>query len=552
MPDSLDQLMNAHTQPTSQAGAGELASTGQRKASVGGNQYLERPERGLKLCAELIAVGSKTGKVSQLLDQIHSLIEEKFLPLSERDNNTTGIGTYIELNQLKKALHEAANFPHLARSCTLAVGGSFSAGKSRFLNSVLGCPSLLPTDTTPTTSIPTYLYQGDQSNMHALNFQGKKTPIDKEALKAICHAFYKRFNVTFSHVLQLIAIEQPGLRYPNLIFLDTPGYSKSEGMGASDNNTDATISRMHLRSADYLIWLVDQQNGTIPQPDIEFIQGLELDQPILVIISKADKKPEAQIAELIASTRKTLDKAEIDYVDVVGYSSQLNREFSSSGTVLTRFLSQVDQPKAGWSVLWQVEQIFKRYIDQYESQHLSAKLTHATINELIFDESVSEDKREQLRNYQAKTKAQLDALFKQKREAEKIASELAELISALCNTLDIRISDQPSRVELSVARKAETKDDALPAYHFDALLDGDSKHLSALADLSALPGWVSKVSALGVTIKVDVDLDIIVLKQKILEQLNQSEIDSLFFEGMPVSVHILNKNRCQVTINHAN
>ena len=548
MSDSLDSLMNAHAQSTNQTDAGGGTSTVKRKASSGGNQYLEQPEQGLKLCAELIADGSKTSQVSRLLGQIRSLIEDQFLPLSERDDNTTGITTYLELNRLRQALHEVANFPNLAKSCTLAVGGSFSAGKSRFLNSVLDCPSLLPTDTTPTTSIPTYLYKGDQSNIQALNFHGKKTPIDKEALKAICHAFNKRFNVTFSHLLQLIAIEQPGFRYPNLIFLDTPGYSKSDGARRQEDNTDATISRQHLRSADYLIWLVDQQNGTIPQPDIEFLLALELDQPILVIISKADKKPESQINELIASSREALDKAEIDYIDVIGYSSQLNREFSESGTVLTRFLSQVDQPRPGWSVLWQVEQIFKRYIDHYESQHLSVKLTHATINELIFDESVSENKKEHLNNYQKKTKAQLDALFEQKREAQKIAAELSELVNVFCSLLDIPISDQPRHIELKVARKNEAKEQKPQEYHFDALLNGDIKQLSAYADLGALPGWVSRINPSGVSVKVDVELDIIIMKQKISEQLDRQSFECIFSEGMPVSVHILNKNRCRVSI----
>ncbi|WP_219583916.1 hypothetical protein, partial [Vibrio parahaemolyticus] len=87
-----------------------------------------------------------------------------------------------------------------------------------------GCPSLLPVDTTPTTSIPTFLFKGVSNSIDALNFFGKKTEIDEHAVKAICHAFNKKYRVTFSHILQMIAVEREVFHYGNLIFLDTPGY----------------------------------------------------------------------------------------------------------------------------------------------------------------------------------------------------------------------------------------------------------------------------------------------------------------------------------------
>tara|TARA_R110001583_G_scaffold119981_3_gene271225 strand:+ start:2657 stop:4300 length:1644 start_codon:yes stop_codon:yes gene_type:complete len=545
MSDGISQLMNTHTQTKAQQAA--LQSARQQPTAAGENRYLHQPEQGLKLCAELIANSAKDGPVSQILDQIQHIIEYQFLPHSESDDNTTGVTTYVELNQLRQTLHEVASFPHLARSYTLAVGGSFSAGKSRFLNSVLGCPSLLPTDTTPTTSIPTYLSQGEQDSIHALNFQRKKTLIDKEALKAICHAFNKRFNVTFSHLLQLISVEQQQFKYPNLIFLDTPGYSKSDDIGAAERNTDENISRQHLRGADYLVWLVDQQNGTLPQPDIEFIQSLELDQPILVVISKADKKPAAQIREIIALTRQALDQAEIDYVDVIGYSAQLDKEYSDSGAVLNRFLAQVDQAKPGWSILWQAAQIFKRYSNHYDSHQQSLKLTHTTVNELIFDEGISDDKKEHLKNYQRKTKAQLDALFKQKQGAEKIASELSALISSLCKALGINTCDQPNSVELKSLRKKQ-QPQAAQQYHFDALLQGDIMQLSKHANLNALPGLVEKISAAGALIKINSNLDIFILKNKIVEQIGSSNIEELFTKKTPVTVQILDEKECIITI----
>ncbi len=218
----IGSLMNTHLEPVKDDAKIPTSNSSNKK----GNHYLENPEIGLKLCAELISDCDKNNPVTLNLNIIQQIIEQDFLLHTEADDNTVGTATYSQLQLLLKQLSEIACFPHLEKYYTVAVGGSFSAGKSRFLNSVLGCDSLLPTDTTPTTSIPTYISQGTKNGIQALNFYHKKTEIDEDALKAICHAFNKRFGVTFSHLLQLISVERQEFKYPNLIFLDTPGYSK--------------------------------------------------------------------------------------------------------------------------------------------------------------------------------------------------------------------------------------------------------------------------------------------------------------------------------------
>ena len=234
-----DSLMNGHLDKSNDGNSGvsnsvsrntneqsaQTQASFQNKKPEGVNQYLYESEKGLSLCAQLIANGDSNTPVARLLAEIKHTIEHDFLQLAKQDDNTTGAYTYAQLLLLEKQLNEIA-------------GGSFSAGKSRFLNSVLGCPSLLPTDTTPTTSIPTYLSLGEQNAISALNFYRKKTAIDEEALKAICHAFNERFGVTFSHLLQLISVEREDFKYPNLVFLDTPGYSKADDIINTQNNTD--------------------------------------------------------------------------------------------------------------------------------------------------------------------------------------------------------------------------------------------------------------------------------------------------------------------------
>ncbi len=339
MTDELDfeALMNGHSNTEK-----TIDTTKKPAIRKGENPYLADAEKGLSLCAALISNAERVDESAKYQDEIQHIIETDFLNHAQHDDNTTGAKTYADLLKWQEHLAEAICFPQLEQSYTVAVGGSFSAGKTRFLTSVLGCPSLLPTDTTPTTSIPTYLFQGTENSIDALNFYGKKTPIDEDALKAICHAFNVRYGVTFSHLLQLIAVQRENFTYPNLIFLDTPGYSKADNVSDTRQNTDENIAREHLRSADYLIWLVDQQNGTVPKPDIDFIQSLDLRQPVLIVISKADKRPENLIREVIATAKADLARAEVDFLDVIAYSAQNNTEISDSGTVLTNFLNNIN------------------------------------------------------------------------------------------------------------------------------------------------------------------------------------------------------------------
>ena len=543
MNDGFSDLMNGHIDKP------EEATTTKPKIqnNSGGNKYLNNPEEGLSLCASLISNSEYTGPNSKFQNEIKHIIEHEFLNHAEHDDNTTGARAYANLLNWQDKLAEAISFPQLEKSYTVAVGGSFSAGKTRFLTSVLGCPSLLPTDTTPTTSIPTYLFKGKENSIDALNFYGKKTSIDEEALKAICHSFNKQYGVTFSHLLQMIAVERKEFSYSNLIFLDTPGYSKADNIGDSTQNTDENIARTHLRSADYLIWLVDQQNGTVPKPDIDFIQSLDLQQPVLLVISKADKRPENLIREVIATAKADLERAEINYLDVIAYSAQNAQEISATGQRLTDFLDEINQGKNGSTLLWELEQIFKKYDHYYDSKHQMLSLTHKTINELIFDESISQDNRSHLTDINQKTKTQLTNLRNQKSEAQQIHSKLVGLLAQLCEGLGVVLALTPSIIQLQGIKKQGD----MEALYFNALLQGELNKLSRFSSLNEIPGYIKKISSIGLVIEIDgiLGIDIIIMKNQ-LKRYSTLFVGGgdVFKTGDPVKIQILDNKKCIVKV----
>ncbi|WP_028765328.1 dynamin family protein [Shewanella colwelliana] len=538
-----EALMNGHQQATPQEPAGIHGQTG---SALGENRYLSRPEDGLGLCAELIASGDTHTQTEQLLGQFSRVISERFLPHSKQADNMLAVDTYEQLLGLAKKLAEIVSFPHLESYHTIAVGGSFSAGKSRFLNSVLGCDSLLPTDTTPTTSIPTYITRGAEDAIHALNFYHKKTRIDQDGLKAICHSFSQKFGVTFSHLLQLISVERCEFRYPELVFLDTPGYSKADDIHDAARNTDENIARAHLGRADYLIWLVDQQNGTIPRHDIEFLQSLELSQPVLVVISKADKKPPAQIEAIIAAARQDLDQAEIAYHQVIGYSAQQHKEYSPTRQVLTDFLERVSQGKAGTAVLWQLNELFKPYVNGFDSRLHTLNLTSKTIKELVYEEQLDDTKKVHLQDLRQKNTQQVSACSQYKQEAIQINQVLAELIEQICQALSLKICRQPSPV--AIARMQQKSDQVLVEYRFEALLKGDQTQLAKFADLTDVAGKISRVSAVGAFIDIGLDFEILITKNKLTQALGAGPLGELIVPQQPARVQILDNKKAVVRL----
>ena len=93
--------------------------------------------------------------------------------------------------------------------------------------------------------------------------------------------------------------------WPNLAFLDTPGYSGQSQVGG---RTDASIAAAQLNSAHVMVWVVNAKQGTLPETDINFLARLDASIPKLVVLSRADQlndSDRAAVVERIASTLAT-------------------------------------------------------------------------------------------------------------------------------------------------------------------------------------------------------------------------------------------------------
>lgn len=277
------------------------------------NDYLSNPKKGLDLIAKILKKAKNHKGYYRIIRNIEHFDE------SLRQIN---IKKEIELGRSFKTYSkkQIQQSDFLAGKVIVGIGGQFSSGKSAFINTITESDEIqLPENQNPTTAIATYLTKGNEASsieIYAVN--GNRITIDQNALDALTHEFSKTYNMGFSQVIKHIKISYPNFQYNNIAMLDTPGYSKP-GQGMKKKARDSEKATEQLRTVDYLIWLIDSDNGGIKANDIRFIKEIAIKSPILFVLTKADKK-RADIQRIMKETKTTLEKSKLDLYDVIIHS----------------------------------------------------------------------------------------------------------------------------------------------------------------------------------------------------------------------------------------
>ena len=347
---------------------------------LSGNRYLESLENGLNLITKLLAVNSHETEAEKKLELLANLVEQDYMELARRDNLPNEAEVYDRIKKAQQTLEERVKFAFLADKNIVAVGGGFSAGKSQFINSLLG-EDLLPTDITPTTSIPTYITSGEQNQLIAFNIFGKKSVIDVDALQAICHAFAPKYNMSFTQILKYITVQNDKMPFRNIAFLDTPGYTKSD-FHKKEDNTDEHIARQHLQAADYLLWVIDIEKGTIPAQDIEFIRTLNFHKPIFFIFNKADKKPPSDVRRILETAQKDIRNAGLNMAGITDYCS-FERQLNDVPRLKSFLVETNIEGRKYYDIINEFHSFFQVYVAHHEKMIAEEREELGMLNQLV-------------------------------------------------------------------------------------------------------------------------------------------------------------------------
>lgn len=273
------------------------------------NPYLAQPALALQLLVRLAGGAAPQHPGVTTLKQ---LVEVRLPALAAR----AGVPVTPEVSEGLRAAVGAIDglvcFPDLANRIVVGVGGAFSAGKSRFLNSLSGT-SLLPEDLGPCTVIPTYLGYGTTRAI-ALTAFGQFVPMDTDALAAISHSFSRHHELerdmahSMSHLLKLLMVTHDAMPWKRLVFLDTPGYNPP---GRDGEGSDAVTARRELAAGDHLVWLVSARNGGLRADDIAFLRASGHDKPVFFVLTQSDLVAQSAVAVLLDGLREAAGRAGI-------------------------------------------------------------------------------------------------------------------------------------------------------------------------------------------------------------------------------------------------
>lgn len=285
-----------------------------------------------ELLCNIIRQNTDAGQLKVDLSKIEEIINKKIPDTLKKNAPEDFYELYTDFKSEYEKFRDFILYDKLIGKNVIALGGGFSSGKSSFLNALMG-KQVLPADIDPSTSVPTYIVRGEKHEVLGINVFDTKVQMQPRDIRKIAHGFGELEDdddekvtdaVTLGHVLENIFFSTPLHKYDKIAFLDTPGYSKPDSEKYSAK-TDEQIARGQLNSSNYILWFVQADAGTITEEDIKFIKTLREDIPKLIIVNKADKKNVADLKDIIAKIRSTLDLKGIRYLDVFAFTSKINQ-----------------------------------------------------------------------------------------------------------------------------------------------------------------------------------------------------------------------------------
>ncbi len=330
---------------------------------------------GLKERYDLIAriLNAKTS--NEGLEEYQSILDNEFLEFASGvDSLKEKEIALLTLQKIQKELQLVASYPSLFQKTIVAVGGGFSAGKSTFLNNLLGLKLKLPEDMNPTTAIPTYCLKGKREVLMGFSQNGGMVELPNLAFD---HQFLESLGFNLKEIMPFMLLSAPSVPFEFLCFIDTPGFNPAN-QGYTGGDKEA--SKESLKHAKHILWLVSCERGGIESDDLEFLQELyeEESKQVFIVLSRADRRTKSQLEEIATKIKETLEDKGIEFLGICAYSAtryQEYKEFSEKSKVfnsLEEFLKKLNQRSEKQNeilgYLYEVHGMYERAIKQDASK----------------------------------------------------------------------------------------------------------------------------------------------------------------------------------------
>ncbi len=347
---------------------------GNSRAENHQNNHPNNHQVGLKERYDLIARILNAKMENEGLEEYQQILGNEFLEFASGvDSLKEKEIALLTLQEIKKELQLVASYPSLFQKTIVAVGGGFSAGKSTFLNNLLGLKLKLPEHMNPTTAIPTYCLKGKKEVLMGFSQNGGMVELPHLAFD---HQFLKSLGFNLKEIMPFMLLSAPSVPFEFLCFIDTPGYNPGN-QGYTGGDKEA--SKESLKHAKHILWLISCERGDIHKDDLEFLQELyEEGKQVFIVLSRADRRTKSQLEEVAIKIRETLKDNGIEFLGIGAYSSTRYleiKEFSEKSKVfnsLEKFLMKLNQRSEKQNeilgYLYEVHSMYEKAIKQDASQ----------------------------------------------------------------------------------------------------------------------------------------------------------------------------------------
>jgi GTP-binding protein EngB required for normal cell division len=189
-----------------------------------------------------------------------------------------------KLHQLQKKIDQF--------SMKILMIGGFSAGKSALLNTLLS-EDLLIENQTPETAVATELCYGPINKFEAIFTNGTTRQMELAEIQSLSPKDILHFRFTLNN---------PFLRkYANYTFVDMPGFNST-----LEEHNKAIMQ--YIGQGNAYVMVVDCEEGEIKSTGIDFIHEIrQYDHNLAIAVSKADKKTQSALEEIVANIKETAE-----------------------------------------------------------------------------------------------------------------------------------------------------------------------------------------------------------------------------------------------------
>lgn len=193
----------------------------------------------------------------------------------------------------------------------VAVAGGYSAGKSTFLNCITQSKKLLPTGIEPTSVVLTYVNCSRDNKSVAVrgeNVAGNRVLLSTDVLESIRHTSAGQNSV--AGVLNKLIVDIPAAAdyMDGIVFIDTPGYDNSASKDVGDASSDRDVALSCFDVADFVLWCVDVQKGTVGESDLKVLKERkekgDKRTPYALVVTKSSLKSPGDLVNVMRQMRK--------------------------------------------------------------------------------------------------------------------------------------------------------------------------------------------------------------------------------------------------------